>query len=57
MNRNLDRLLADVKRFHRGSKSRLLWESYKRKIDRAIAKESEKKIAILELTRLMGVKP
>jgi hypothetical protein len=57
MNRNFDRLLSDVKRFHRGSKSRLLFESYKRKIDRAVAKKSEKEIATLELTRLMGVKP
>ena len=57
MKKPIDRILTDVKKFHRGSKSRLLYESYKRKIDRVIAKDGEKKVAVLELTRLMGIKP
>jgi hypothetical protein len=56
MKKSLLRILSDVKWFHRGSKSRLLYESYKRKIDRAIATDGEKKVAVLELTRLMQVK-
>jgi|WetSurMetagenome_2_1015567.scaffolds.fasta_scaffold799040_3 hypothetical protein len=57
MKKSLLRILSDVKRFHRGCKSRLLYDDYKRKIDRIIATDGEKKLAILELTRLMELKP
>jgi hypothetical protein len=57
MNQRLNRILSDVKRFHRRSGSKLLFENYKCKIDRAIAPDADKKIAVLELSRLMEVKP
>lgn len=38
----------------RADKSPLLFENYKRQIDRAIATDREKKIARLELCRVMG---
>lgn len=57
MNKTLTKYLMDVKKYHKGCKSRLIFNCYKNRIDRAIASEGEKKIAVLELARLMEVKP
>lgn len=57
MNKAITQILNDASRFHKGAKSILLYNGYKRKIDRAIAPEGQKKIACLELARIMEVKP
>ena len=57
MNKSLTQILNDAKRFHKGVGSILLYNGYKRKIDRAIAPEGQKKVACLELARIMEVKP
>lgn len=57
MNKSLTQILNDARSFHRNDGSVLLYNGYKRKIDRAIAPEGQKKIACLELAHIMNVKP
>lgn len=53
----LTQILNDARSFHRKCGSILLYNGYKRKIDRAIAPEGQKKVACLELAHIMNVKP
>lgn len=57
MKPSLERILIDVKRFHKGCQSKLVYASYKNKIDRSIAPDEQKKVAVLQVALIMEVKP
>ena len=57
MKTGLEKIISDVRRFHRGCGSMLIYKSYSAKINRSIGTEAEKTQTRIEIIKLLEVKP